>query len=152
MKMPENDKKNSLLGELVVCSRCNNPFMGNPIEGQELVCDNCIKLEQRKNELELGVLENVIESNKQMETCIIKMKNNLTEDKDSSISLEKRKFSKQDYLTNIKRMAKTLTKSIELLEKIDETQDEDYIDEYKSLFEKIRTASHSTDDNMKPSA
>jgi len=136
--MPENDKKNSLLGELVVCSRCNNPFMGNPIEGQELVCDNCIKLEQRKNELEIGVLENVIESNKQMETCIIRMKNNLTVDKDSSSTVEKKQFSKQAYLDTIRKRAKTLTKSIDLLEKIGETQDEDYIDEYKSLFEEMK--------------
>ena len=129
--MSENNKKNSLLGELVVCERCKNPFMGNPVEGQELVCDNCIKLAERKKELELGVLDNVIESNKQMDKCINKMK-------DCCLSVEKEKFSKQDFLNSIKKRAKTLTKSIELLEKIDETQDEDYIDEYKSLFEKMK--------------
>ncbi len=128
--MPENDKKGNLLGELVVCSRCKNPFMGKPIEGQELVCDNCIKLEERKKELELGVLDNVIESNKQMDKCIIKMKD--------CLSVEEKQYSKQDFLNSIKKRAKTLTKSIDLLEKIDETQDEKYIDEYKSLFEKMK--------------
>ena len=128
--MPENEKKSNLLGELVVCSRCKNPFMGKQIEGQELVCDNCIKLEARKKELELGVLENVIESNKHMDESIIEMKNSLTVDKS--------KFSKQDYLQKIKKRSETLTKSIDLLEKIDETQDEAYIDEYKALFDKIR--------------
>jgi hypothetical protein len=128
--MPENEKKGSLLGELVVCSRCKNPFMGKPIEGQELVCDNCIKLEKRKKELELGVLDNVIESNKQMDKCIIKMKD--------CLSVEEKQYSKQDFLNSIKKRAKTLTKSIDLLEKIDETQDEKYIDEYKSLFEKMK--------------
>lgn len=128
--MPENEKKSNLLGELVVCSRCKNPFMGKQIEGQELVCDNCIKLEARKKELELGVLDNVIESNKHMDESIIEMKNSLT--------VDKAKFSKQDYLQKIKRRSQTLTASIDLLEKIDETQDEKYIDEYKSLFEKMK--------------
>ena len=128
--MPENEKKSNLLGELVVCSRCRNPFMGKPMEGQELVCDNCIKLEVRKKELELGVLDNVIESNKQMDKCIIKMKD--------SLSVEEQKFSKQDFLNSIKKRAQTLTKSIDLLEKIDETQDEAYIEEYKKMFLDMR--------------
>lgn len=128
--MPENEKKNSLLGELVVCARCKNPFMGKPVEGKELVCENCIKLEQRKKELELGVLENVIKSNKHMEESIIGMKNSLT--------LDKARFSKQDYLNRIKKRSQTLTTSIDLLEKIEETQDEKYIDEYKKLFEKMK--------------
>jgi hypothetical protein len=128
--MPENEKKSNLLGELVVCSRCKNPFMGKPIEGQELVCDNCIKLEERKKELELGVLDNVIESNKQMDKCIIKMKD--------CLSVEEKQYSKQDYLNSIKKRAQTLTKSIDLLEKIDETQDEAYIEEYKKMFLDMR--------------
>lgn len=138
MKMPENNKKNNLLGELVVCSRCKNPFMGKQIEGQELVCDNCIKLAARKKELELGVLENVIKSNKQMDQCIIKMKNTLTVDKTNSTSVEQKKSSKQDYFESIKKRAQTLTKSIDLLEKIDETQDEEYIEEYKKIFQALR--------------
>jgi len=128
--MPENEKKGNLLGELVVCSRCKNPFMGKPIKGQELVCDNCIKLEERKKELELGVLDNVIESNKQMDKCINKMKD--------CLSVEEKQYSKQDYLNNIKKRAHTLTRSIDLLEKIDETQDEAYIEEYKKMFLEMR--------------
>jgi len=138
MKMPENDKKSSLLGELVVCVRCKNPFMGKRVEGQELVCDNCIKLAERKKELELGVLDNVIESNKQMDQCIIKMKDTLTLDKQNSTTVEPKKFTKQDYFENIKKRAQTLTKSIDLLEKIDETQDEEYIEEYKKIFQALR--------------
>ena len=65
-----------------------------------------------------------------MDKCIIKMKN--------SLSVEKKQFSKQDFLNSIKRRAKTLTNSIELLEKIDETQDEEYIEEYKKLFQEIK--------------
>jgi len=138
--MPENGNNKNLKNlALRACDRCKNAFFAeNYTEGQELVCDNCIKLEQRKNELELGVLENVIESNKQMDTCIIEMKNNLTVNKEINDTMEKKPYSKQEYLTNIKKRAKTLTKSIDLLEKIDETQDEEYIDEYKSLFEKMK--------------
>ncbi len=139
--MPENGNDNNLknLAPLRACDRCKNAFFAEShVEGQELVCDNCLKLEKRKNELELGVLENVIESNKQMETCIMQMKNNLTTDKEKNSAIEKKPLSKQDYLNSIKKRAKTLTKSIDLLEKIDETQDEEYIDEYKTLFERMK--------------
>jgi len=55
--MPEpNDK---LIVALVECSRCGNPFMikkGQKKSG-ELICDNCIKLEQRKKQLTDSVIE-----------------------------------------------------------------------------------------------
>jgi uncharacterized Zn finger protein (UPF0148 family) len=127
--MPDsNDDK--LVVELVACSRCGNPYMVKKGEKKagELICDNCIKLEQRKKLLELGVIDNVIESQKEIGNSFIEMRDQLSE----------AHFSKKLYLEKIKKKSELLTKSIELLEKIHETKDEKYVEEYKKLFEKLK--------------
>lgn len=122
-----NDKKR-LEVELFGCSRCGNAFMiqkGHKVS-QELVCDNCIKLEQRKKILS----ESVIESQKETETNIKEFKSQLRSAKSTQI--------KQLYFEKIKEESDYLSKSIELLKKIKETNDEKYIEEYKKLFEKLK--------------
>ena len=129
--MPDNNNKDMPVLELKPCSRCGNPFLVNKDEDlNELVCENCIKLEQRKRELQIGVIDEVIEVENRMGDSINEMKNSLT--------LEKGKFNKEFYLEKIKKRAEALWKSIELIEKIEETKDEKYIDEYKEFFEKIK--------------
>lgn len=118
--------------ELKPCSRCGNPFLVNKDEDlKEIVCENCIKLEQRKRELQLGVFDNVIEVENKMEASINEMKNTLT--------LSKGTFNKQFYMNKIKKRAEALWRSIELIEKIEETKEEKYIDEYKEMFEQLKT-------------
>lgn len=123
--------------ELISCDRCKNPFMMKRDEklkkqqdNEEIVCENCIKLEERKKQLELGVLNRVIESQKEIEASIKEIK----EEYDTSRPL----FNKQLYLEKIKKKAISLTKSIELLQKIDESKEEKFIDDYKKLFEKMK--------------
>ncbi|MFX1316098.1 MAG: hypothetical protein ACFE9T_09565 [Promethearchaeota archaeon] len=123
-----NDEK--LIVELVACSRCGNPFMVEKGKkfSVDLICDNCIKLEQRKRQLALGVIDNVIESQKEIGDSIMEVKNQISQ------SLANKQF----FLEKIKRKSEVLTKSIELLERIDETKEEKFIDEYKKLFEKLK--------------
>ncbi len=117
--------------ELKPCSRCGNPFLVNKDEDlKTIVCENCIKLEQRKRELQLGVFDKVIEVENKMEASINEMKNTLT--------LSKGAFNKQFYLNKIKKRAEALWKSIELIEKIEETKEEKFIDEYKEMFEQLK--------------
>ena len=97
---------------------------------EEIVCDNCLKLEERKNQLELGVLNDAIQSHKEIEASIREVK----EEFDISKSLSK----KQQYLEKIKKKAVSLTKSIELLQKIDDSHEERFIEEYKKLYEKMK--------------
>jgi hypothetical protein len=123
----EDDSK--LLLELVACSKCGNPFMKSPDE-EEFVCENCIKLDKRKRELQLGVFDKVIEVENKMEDSINEMKNQLT--------LAKGKFNKDFFFEKIKRRSEALKESIELIEKIEESNDEEYIEKYKSLFEKMK--------------
>lgn len=132
--MSDSDK---LLLELVACDRCKNPFMMNKGEKltkqknqEEIVCENCIKLEERKRKLELGVINNVIESQKEIEISILEVKD--------KIDISRAKFNKQQFLEKIKKKAQALTKSVELLQKIDESNEEKFIDEYKKLFDKLR--------------
>lgn len=134
--MPDSNSDKLLL-ELVACDRCKNPFMMNKGDklriqenNQEIVCENCIKLETRKKQLELGVINNVIESQKEIEASILEVKD--------KIDISKAGFNKQQFLERIKKKSQVLTKSIELLQKIDESHDEKYIDQYKKLFEKLK--------------
>lgn len=134
--MPDSNADKLLL-ELVACERCKNPFMINKGEkvkkqenNEEIVCENCIKLEVRKIQLELGVLNNVIESQKEIEASILEVKD--------KIDISKAHFNKKQFLEKIKKKAQKLTKSIELLQKIDESNEEKYIDEYKKLFEELK--------------
>jgi uncharacterized Zn finger protein (UPF0148 family) len=125
--MPEsNDDK--LIVALVSCSRCGNPFMikkGQKKTGN-LVCDNCIKLEQRKKQLS----DSVKASQKEIQDTIKTYK--------SSLRVAKSQQIKQIYFDKIKKKSDVLTRSVELLKKIEETNDEKYIEEYKKLFDKIK--------------
>jgi len=119
--------------KLVPCARCNNPFLiqrKGLDPTKEIVCDNCIKLEQSKRKLQISVMENVIEVENEMEKSMVFMKNKLSETQST--------FNKEYFLEKIKNRAKLLTKSIELLEKIEDTKDEKYIKEYMDLFEKMK--------------
>ena len=138
MRYMTNSNKKQLDVELTVCSRCKNPFFldskdENKIElkpDQEIVCDNCIKLEQRKKALMLGVFDKVIEVENKMENSINEMK--------AQLNVAKGTFNKQFFLKQIKRRADTLKKSIELIEKIEETNDEKFIEDYINLFDKLK--------------
>ena len=125
--MPDSNE-NKLIVKLLACSRCGNAFMIQKGQkaSQELVCDNCIKLEQRKKILS----ESIIESQKETETNIKEFKSQLRSAKSQQI--------KQLYFEKIKEESDYLSKSIELLKKIEETNDEKYIEEYKKLFEKLK--------------
>ncbi|MCJ7651085.1 MAG: hypothetical protein MUP85_20950 [Candidatus Lokiarchaeota archaeon] len=125
--MPDSNEK-KLIVKLLVCSRCGNAFMINDDKKEvgNLVCDNCIKLEQRKKILS----ESVIESQKETESNIREFKSHLRSAKSQQI--------KQLYFDKIKEESDYLSKSIELLKKIEETNDEKYIEEYKKLFEKLK--------------
>jgi uncharacterized Zn finger protein (UPF0148 family) len=128
--MPDSEENDSkLLLELVACSRCGNPYMKSP-DDEDIVCENCIKLEKRKRKLQLGVFDKVIEVENKMEASIKEMKDQLT--------ISKSKFNKQFFLDKIKKRSDALRKSIELIEKIEESNDEKYIEEYKDLFEKMK--------------
>jgi uncharacterized Zn finger protein (UPF0148 family) len=125
--MPEpNDDK--LIVALVVCSRCGNPFMikkGQKKTGN-LVCDNCIKLEQKKKQL----ADSIKESQKEIENSIKSLK--------SSLRVAKSQQIKQIYFEKIKKTSNVLNRSVELLKKIEETNDEEYIEKFKKLFDKMK--------------
>jgi len=125
--MPEpNDDK--LIVALVECSRCGNPFMikkGQKKTGN-LICDNCIKLEQRKRQL----ADSVKESQKEIKNSIKGYK--------SSLRVAKSQQIKQIYFEKIKKTSDVLNRSVELLKKIEETNDEKYIEEFKKLFDKMK--------------
>ena len=124
--MPEPNGK--LIVALVECSRCGNPFMikkGQTKSGK-LICDNCIKLEQRKKQL----ADSVLESQKSLENSIKGYK--------SSLRVAKSQQIKQLYFDKLKKTSTVLNNSMELLKKIEETNDEKYIEQYKKLFEKMK--------------
>ncbi len=125
--MPESNE-DKLIVALVVCSRCGNPFMikkGQKKTGN-LTCDNCIKLEQRKKQL----ADSVKESQKEIENAIKGYK--------SSLRVAKSQQIKQIYFEKIKKTSDVLNRSVELLKKIEETNDEKYIEEFKKLFDKMK--------------
>ncbi len=131
--MPSHDEDSNFVLELKPCDRCGNPFMvkiGELKPNQEIVCENCTKLEQRKKELMLGVFDKVIEVENKMENSINEMK--------AQLNVAKGTFNKQFFMDQIKRRADALKKSIELVEKIEETNDEKFIDDYMNLFEKLK--------------
>ncbi|TXT56334.1 MAG: hypothetical protein BAJALOKI2v1_580018 [Promethearchaeota archaeon] len=132
-----NNKNGKLDVKFVKCSRCGNPFfldenslMHTEENIEEKVCDNCIKLAKRKRKLELDLFDSVVEIENEMEKSINEMKNQL--------NVSKSTFNKQFFLDKIKKRSEIMTKSIELIEKIEETNDEKYIEEYKTLFEKLK--------------
>ena len=133
--MPDSNADKLVL-ELVACDRCKNPFMmqkGEKLRKQEnneeIVCENCIKLEERKKQL----ASSVIESQNEIKTSIKEYENKL----ELAQSQEKKKI----FYEKIKKQSEILTKSIELLKKIEDTNDEKYIEEYKQLFEKLKEES-----------
>ena len=125
--MPDSNE-DKLVVALVACSRCGNAFMIK--KGQkktdDLVCDNCIRLEERKKQLS----DSVKESQKEIESSIKVYKNSLRVAKSQQI--------KQIYFDKIKKTSKTLNNSVDLLKKIEKTNDERYIEEYKKLFEEMK--------------
>lgn len=130
--MPDTNA-NKLVLELVACDRCKNPFMmqkGEKIRKQErreeIVCENCIKLEQRKIQL----TQSVVKNQEEIKTSI--------KEYEHQLELEKSQDKKNLYYDKIKKKSEILTKSVELLKKIEETNDEKYIEEYKKLFEKLK--------------
>ncbi|MEJ2296070.1 MAG: hypothetical protein P8Y23_15045 [Candidatus Lokiarchaeota archaeon] len=131
--MPDSNDKKFVL-ELVPCSRCGNPFMKPKDKSnlEELVCDNCIKLEQRKNQL----ANSVKDVQKDIETSIKDFKNQ--QDFKNQLRLAKSQKTKEMYFVKIKDRSKLLSRSVELLKKIDETNDEKYIEEYKKLYERLK--------------
>ncbi|MHA1274811.1 MAG: hypothetical protein ACTSQS_15420, partial [Promethearchaeota archaeon] len=72
----------------------------------------------------------VMETQKKIEESIKEMKNNLL--------ISKAQFNKQAFLEKIRKRSQMLTKSIELLQKIESSNDEKYLEEYKKLFEKMK--------------
>ena len=133
--MPDSNADKLVL-ELVACSRCKNPFMmqkGEKLRKQEnneeIVCENCIKLEQRKKKL----VSSVVDSQNEIKTSIKEYENQL--------ELEKLQEKKKVYYEKIKKQSEILTNSVELLKKIEETNEEKYIEEYKKLFEKLKKES-----------
>jgi uncharacterized Zn finger protein (UPF0148 family) len=130
MENNNHESENSkLLLELVNCSKCGNPFMRKPGE-KKTICDNCIKLEKRKRELQLGLFDKVLEVENKMEQSINEMK--------TQLKVSRSQFNKEFFLHKIKRRSDALKKSIELVEKIEETNDEKYLDDYKKLFNKMK--------------
>ena len=125
--MPDSNE-DKLIVALVVCSSCGNAFMikKGQKKSDNLVCDNCIRLKQRKKQL----TESVKESQKEIESSIKGYK--------SSLRVAKSQTTKQIYFDKIKKTSITLNKSVELLKKIEETNDEKYIEEYKKLFDKMK--------------
>jgi len=125
--MPDTNE-DKLVVALVACSRCGNAFMikKEKKKTDHLVCDNCIRLEQRKKQLS----DSVKESQKEIESSIKGYKNSLRVAKSQKI--------KQIYFDKIKKTSNTLNNSVELLKKIEETNDEKYIEEFKKLFEEMK--------------
>ncbi|MFX0011362.1 MAG: hypothetical protein ACFE9R_13685 [Candidatus Hermodarchaeota archaeon] len=128
MPAPEDPNNEKLILKLVACSRCGNPFMVKKGEKGKIenICDNCIKLEERKRTL----TNSVIKAQREIENNIKSFK--------SSLRLARSQQIKQKYFDKIKKTSDVLSKSIELLHKIEDTNDEKYIDEYKILFDQLK--------------
>ena len=101
MPNPNADKLGSM--ELVSCDRCKNPFMMKRDEKlikqqdkEEIVCANCLKLEERKKQLEIRVFNSVIESQKEIKATIDEVKKGFDVPPQPA-------FNKQKYLENIKK-------------------------------------------------
>ncbi|MFW9818964.1 MAG: hypothetical protein ACFFE5_05090 [Candidatus Thorarchaeota archaeon] len=128
--MPDSNNDKFVL-KLVPCARCGNPFMvknDQPKSG-ETICDNCIKLEERKRQL----ASSVIESQKEIESSI--------KEYEDKIQFEESQEKKKAFYEKIKQQSELLSRSIDLLKKIEETNDEKYIEEYKLLFDKLKKES-----------
>jgi hypothetical protein len=130
--MPDTNTDKLVL-ELVACDRCKNPFMMQKGEklrkeekNEEIVCENCLKLEERKIQLASSVAKSQEEIRKSIKGY------------ENQLELEKSQEKKNIFYEKIRKKSEILTKSVELLKKIEETNQEKYIDEYKKLFEKLK--------------
>lgn len=133
--MPDTNADKLVL-ELVACDRCKNPFMmqkGEKLRKQEkneeIVCENCIKLEQRKIQL----ASSVVKSQEEIRTSI--------KEYEQQLGLEKSQEKKNIFYEKIKKQSEILSISVELLKKIEKSNEEKYIEEYKKLFEKLKRES-----------
>ncbi|MHA2007328.1 MAG: hypothetical protein ACXABO_20825 [Promethearchaeota archaeon] len=125
--MPDSNDNNFVL-KLVPCVRCGNPFMvkADQKNSSEIICDNCLKLEQRKKQLTSSVME----SQREIKTSLKQYEDQL--------ELASSQDIKQTFYEKIKNNSEILTKSVDLLKKIEETNDEKYIEAYKKLFDKLK--------------
>jgi len=133
--MPDTNADKLVL-ELVACDRCKNPFMmqkGEKLRKQEkneeIVCENCVKLEQRKIQLASSIMK----SQEEIRTSI--------KEYEQQLGLEKSQEKKNIFYEKIKKQSEILSKSVELLKKIEKSNEEKYIEEYKKLFEKLKRES-----------
>jgi len=128
--MPDSNNDKFVL-KLVPCTRCGNPFMvkSDQSKSSEIICENCIKLEQRKKQL----ASSVIESQNEIKSSI--------KEYEEKIQFEESQDQKKIFYDKIKQQSEILTRSIELLNRIEETNDEKYIEEYKQLFDKLKKES-----------
>lgn len=133
--MPDTDADKLVL-ELIACDRCKNPFMmqkGEKLRKQEkneeIVCENCIKLEQRKIQL----ASSVVKSQEEIRASI--------KGYEHQLGLEESQDKKNVFYEKIKKKSEILTKSVELLKKIEQTNQDKYINEYKKLFDKLKRES-----------
>jgi len=133
--MPDTNADKLVL-ELVACDRCKNPFMmqkGEKLRKQEkneeIVCENCVKLEQRKIQLASSIMK----SQEEIRTSI--------KEYEQQLGLEKSQEKKNIFYEKIKKQSEILSKSVELLKKIKKSNEEKYIEEYKKLFEKLKRES-----------
>ncbi|TFF86837.1 MAG: hypothetical protein EU517_00020 [Promethearchaeota archaeon] len=126
--MPDSNDEKKFVLELVPCSRCGNPFMRpkGVEKTKDLICENCVKLEERKKQLS----QSVIGVRNDIELSIKNYK--------SQLRMAKSQKVKEIYFEKIKNRSKLLSRSVELLKKIAETNDEKYIEEYKELYERLR--------------
>ena len=120
--MPDTNADKLVL-ELVACDRCKNPFMmqkGEKLRKQEkneeIVCENCIKLEQRKIQL----ASSVVKSQEEIRTSI--------KEYEQQLGLEKSQEKKNIFYEKIKKQSEILSKSVELLKKIEKSNEEKYIE------------------------
>ena len=110
--------------KLVRCKLCSNPFFRDEKSTSE-ICENCIKLEERrKRTAALKVKQ------EEMQRDIDKMENQL------KITMSQRK--KEEIKKEIEERTFSLSKSIELLVKYEETGDEIYIEQYMNLFKLLK--------------
>ncbi len=113
--------------KLVRCKLCSNPFFRDQNSTSE-ICENCIKLEERRKRTAALKVQQ-----EEMQKDIDRMENQL------KITMSQRK--KEDIKTKIAEKSFTLSKSIELLVKYEETGDESYIEQYMNLFKLLKKQS-----------
>jgi len=113
--------------KLTPCKNCGNPFFrdeNNPSE----ICKNCIKLEERRKRT-----APLRKKQDEMRKAIEEMKFELIKTRSE--------LRKKEIKQKIQNKSDLLTKSVELLQKYEETGDESFIDEYQRIFEQLKKMS-----------